>query len=115
LSVSQHLRAKLVGKRFRCKNVDFNSQKLLQLEADCAYVEQRGLRCRFNQEIQIAAFDVFAAEHLTKNANITHAMAQRDLPNAIAVLGKCFGGAHDRIVAEGRMCWQWMNAAIQKS
>lgn len=73
---------------------DRHAKQLAEFMPDCANVEQRCIRHRVDQDVQVAAIGVLAAQHGTKDPSIPGAVRLDHLPDRGAIRSQCIRWFH---------------------
>ncbi len=70
---------------FGCQDIDRYTQEPLQLVLNARDVEQRSVRSRINQQVEIAAIAVIPGCRGPENPGIAHAVLHRDAADFVAM------------------------------
>src|SRR3990172_4354177 len=77
------------------QHIDRDAKEFLQLVLYPGDVQQRGIRCGINQEIEVTILGVLASQHGSEHARVARAILRDDAADLVAVDTKGFGRSHE--------------------
>jgi hypothetical protein len=102
----QHPIAEFCREVARCENVDRDAEKLLKVDLQSAEVEQCGSGQNIDQQVEIAALNILAADHGAENPAMARAVGFHGAANLVAIDAEGLGWLHSVASWCSEMRWR---------